>query len=161
MITFNRILVVCIGNVCRSPIAEYLLRSKLADTPGLVVESAGVNALVGRPADPKALAVLGENGTDMRGHRACQLQQNLLMRSDLVLTMDSELLSRINEMFPQIRGRAFLLGKWQEDQPIPDPFRQHRAAFEHVFNLIDRMTDDWLPYLAGPIQKPQKQAANF
>lgn len=161
MMTFNRILIVCIGNVCRSPIAEHLLKAKLSALPGLDVESAGLSALAGRPADPHVLSVLRNNGVDASEHRARQLDPGMLVHSNLVLTMDAELLSRLNRIAPQIRGRAFLIGKWQNDRPIPDPFRQQRAAFEHVFELIDRATDDWMPYLIRPVQKFQKQAVNL
>lgn len=143
---FNRILMVCIGNICRSPTAEYMLRHKLAGSD-IQVESAGLGALVGKPADAIAQAILTEHGIDMSPHSARQINDDMLSSVDLVLAMEEKHLQALHEMCPQIRGRAFFLGKWKNDQTIPDPYRQQRAAFEHVYKLIDQATDAWLPYL--------------
>lgn len=143
---FNHILVVCVGNICRSPMAEYLLRHKLR-TEGIIVESAGIGALVGKPADPTALEILAEQGIDASDHNARQATEEMLGQADLILAMESKHLQRLHSMAPQIRGRAFLLGKWEQDKPVPDPYRQQRPAFEHAFKLIDHATTSWLKYL--------------
>ena len=144
---FNNILVICIGNICRSPTAEYLLKDRLADKPGVTVASAGLGALVDKPADPTALALMQEHGIDASSHRARQVTEDMLAAADLVLAMEPKHLDRLYQMAPQIRGRAFLLGKWLDDQPIPDPYRQQRPAFEHAWKLIEQATDAWLKYL--------------
>lgn len=144
---FNNILVVCVGNICRSPMAEYLLRHKLSHKPDMTIESAGIGALVGKPADPTAVELLAEQGIDASAHRARQVTAGMLARADLILAMESKHLKHLYELAPQIRGRAFLLGKWQDDQPVPDPHRQQRPAFEHAYKLIDQATDSWLKYL--------------
>lgn len=143
---FQNILVVCVGNICRSPMGEYLLRHKLADKPGLLVHSAGIGALVGKPADTAALELLNEHGIDAAPHIARQVDDQLLASSDLILAMEQRHLQHLYNMAPQVRGRAFLLGKWLDGQEIPDPYRQQRPAFEHAFQLIDRSTDSWLKY---------------
>lgn len=143
---FNRILVVCVGNICRSPMAEYLLRHKLKSDK-VTVESAGIGALVGKPADPTTLAILAEQGIDAGEHRARQVTEQMLGQTDLILAMELKHLQRLHSMAPQIRGRAFLLGKWEQDKPVPDPYRQQRPAFEHAFKLIDHATTSWLKYL--------------
>ena len=66
---FNSILVVCVGNICRSPVGERLLRQAL---PELEVTSAGINALVGKPADKTASEVAAAHGLSMHGHEARQ-----------------------------------------------------------------------------------------
>lgn len=67
---FNKILVVCVGNICRSPTAERLLKSY---HPSLTVESAGLGALVGRGADRSAVSVAAAHNLSLEGHRARQI----------------------------------------------------------------------------------------
>lgn len=123
------------------------MRHKLAHKPGMVIESAGIGALSGKPADPTAVELLAEQGIDASAHRARQVTAGMLARADLILAMESKHLKHLHELAPQTRGRAFLLGKWQDDQPVPDPHRQQRPAFEHAYKLIDQATDSWLKYL--------------
>ncbi|MCW8194211.1 low molecular weight phosphotyrosine protein phosphatase [Proteobacteria bacterium 005FR1] len=115
---------------------------------GIKIESAGIGALVGKPAAETTLQILTEQGIDASAHRARQLTENILTSADLVLAMEQKHLAQLYEMAPQIRGRAFLLGKWNNDQEIPDPYRQQRPAFDHVYRLVDQATSAWLPYLA-------------
>lgn len=143
---FSRILLVCIGNICRSPTAEYLLRHSLADSD-IQVESAGLGALVDKPADPIAQEVMAEQGIDMSQHRARQVSREILSGVDLVLAMEDRHLDALHSMAPEIRGRAFLLGKWQNNLAVPDPYRQQRPAFEHAYKLIDQSIEAWLPHL--------------
>ncbi|MCM0612647.1 low molecular weight phosphotyrosine protein phosphatase [Marinobacter sediminum] len=146
---FNNILIVCIGNICRSPMAEYLLRARLPENGGKEVYSAGIGALVDEAADDTALELLKEQGIDAIAHRAQQVTQEMLVDADLILVMEESHLKRLHEIAPQIRGRAFLLGKWQNDQPVPDPYRQQRPAFEHAFKLIDQAIESWLKHLGN------------
>ena len=86
---FNSILVVCIGNICRSPIGEHLLRHYL---PTQKIASAGVNALVGYPADPNTVIVAEKRGIDLSNHIARQLTAELCNEYDLILVMDPKLI---------------------------------------------------------------------
>lgn len=147
MAMFNRILVVCVGNICRSPIGEYLLRHKLAHRPGVIIESAGIGALVDKPVDPTALGVLEEHSLDATEHLARQVTQSMLASADIILAMEEGHLRKLHSMAPQIRGKAFLLGKWTDNTEVPDPYRQQRPAFEHAYKLIDQATTAWLKYL--------------
>ena len=139
---FNKILVVCVGNICRSPTVEALLKSRLAHR-GIDVSSAGTHALVDKPMDSTALEVLREHGVDHPDHKGRQLTREMLQQADIVLTMEKCHVERIARMAPEVRGKTFLLGKWQNDQEIPDPYRQQKVAFEHVYRLMTQGVDSW------------------
>ena len=111
--SFN-ILVVCIGNVCRSPVAERLLRSRLDGLLGerrdaVTVESAGVRALVGNPVDALSSQELARLGGSAEGFAARQLTQAHMLQADLVLTATKELRSRVLRDAPVALRRAFTL----------------------------------------------------
>lgn len=139
---FKTILVVCIGNICRSPTAEALLRDRLAPR-GISVSSAGLGALVDKPMDATALELLREHGSDHADHQARQVTRELIQQHDLILVMEPRHQHDLLRLAPEARGKTFLLGKWQGDKPIPDPYRQQRPAFEHVYALISRAADEW------------------
>ncbi|MGO3127120.1 MAG: low molecular weight protein-tyrosine-phosphatase [Luteimonas sp.] len=143
---FRKILIVCIGNICRSPTAEIVLRHAL-DRPDIEVSSAGLQALVDRPVDPTAAELLRGRGLDPDAHRARQVTPDLLGSVDLVLVMERAQQARIVRDAPQASGKTLLLGKWRGDLEIPDPYRQQRPAFEHVLRLIDESVAGWRPYL--------------
>lgn len=144
---FNNILMVCIGNICRSPSAEYLLKHKLAQKPNIIIHSAGLGALVDKPIDPSAGQLLIANGVDASEHRARQLTTEMLLKADLILVMEQRHIKGVTDLAQQVSGKTFLLGKWSENQPVPDPYRKSVEAFEHVYKQIDQFTDDWLKYL--------------
>lgn len=137
---FSRLLIVCVGNICRSPMAEAILAHRLA-TRGVKVESAGIAALVGHPADPVAQALLRQRGLDLSAHRARQLTPELARGFDLVLVMEAGQQRAVEALEPTARGRVHRLGRWGGFD-VPDPYRQNRAAFERALSLIDRGVED-------------------
>ncbi|WP_028079951.1 low molecular weight protein-tyrosine-phosphatase [Solimonas soli] len=143
---FNRIIVVCTGNICRSPIAEGLLKERLKDRR-VDICSAGTGALVGWPADPLAVEVAADHGLDISAHRAQQATLPLLSAMDLVLTLDQGHSEWINTRYPQLRGRVHKLMKWRENVDVADPYRQPKAAFERAWTDIDAGIGDWLKKL--------------
>ena len=143
---FKNVLFVCVGNICRSPSAEYMLRELVAGK-GIQVSSAGLGALVDHGVDPTAQALLMEHGLDGSAHRGRQISGGILGQADLVLTMERKHVRRITEIAPEASGKTFLLGKWQQDREIPDPYRQHRAAFEHVYALMSEGVNSWSRHL--------------
>jgi protein-tyrosine phosphatase len=143
---FKRILTVCIGNICRSPTAEYLFRQRLSHRD-IHIGSAGLAALCDSPMDEMAARLLSEHGLDGSEHRARQVSSAMLRESDLILCMERSHLEALGRMAPEATGKVFLLDKWMEARDIPDPYRQQRPAFEHVYVLIDRAVSSWLPYL--------------
>ncbi|WP_114238899.1 low molecular weight protein-tyrosine-phosphatase [Dyella sp. C9] len=143
---FKRILIVCVGNICRSPTAEFLFSHHLAGT-GASLESAGLGALVGKPMDATALQVLSEHGVDGSAHEAQQLNAAMLRDADLVLAMEREHVTQMMRMAPEASGKVMLLDRWGQGADIPDPYRQSREAFDHVYGLIDQAVRSWLPHL--------------
>ncbi|WP_311775524.1 protein tyrosine phosphatase [Enterobacter sp. RIT637] len=137
---FNSILVVCTGNICRSPIGERLLRQQL---PGKVVTSAGIFGLEGCPADAVAQDVAWQHGVSLDDHVARKLTRSLLQKSDLILVMEPEHLRFIAAMSPEYRGKSLLYGQWLETKDIPDPYRKSRDAFEYVFGQLGKASQEW------------------
>lgn len=119
--------------------AEALLRRRV---PALAVSSAGIAALVGRPADPVAVALLAERGVDLSGHRARQLTAGMVEGSDLVLVMENRHVADVEALTPAARGRVHVLGRFGRFEVL-DPYRRPREAFEEALTLIERGIDDF------------------
>ncbi len=135
------VLVVCIGNICRSPMAQGLLKQTLPDAN---IISAGLGALSGRPADAHAIDVMNEIGVDITGHRARQLSRTMVMRADLIFVMDNAQRQDIQHLHPATTGRVFRIGDLARFD-VPDPYREARPAFEDVLQLIQRGVEAWVP----------------
>lgn len=137
---FKRILVVCVGNICRSPMAEALLAQALGG--GREVSSAGIGALIGEPADPNAEALMRERGLSIASHLGRQMDESLLRDSDLVLVMERSHQEWIESRWPQARGRVYRWGHWS-DFDVPDPYKKDEAAFREALALIERGLAEW------------------
>lgn len=137
---FDKILVVCVGNICRSPTGEYLLKSLL---PNKTIASAGVGALVGKPADKTALLVANEHGVNMENHIAQQLTSELCREYDLILVMEQGHINAVTNIAPEARGKTMLLSQWLDKQDIPDPYRQSKEAFDFAYGLIESSIEAW------------------
>ena len=140
---FQRILVVCTGNICRSPVAATMLQQRL---PRLTVDSAGLGALVGHPVDPQARRLAEADGLDVDAHEARQLDADLLGEADLVLVMTDGQRQALATRWPEARGKTLLLGKWLDSlnsTDIPDPYRKSPEVFEHVHRLLREATRLW------------------
>ncbi len=122
---------------------EALLAEAVQKThPDVVVSSAGLGALVGRPADPITQELMYARGLDVSTHRARQTTPELIFSSDLILTMSTEQQLQLEKQYPSARGRVHRIGKWGE-YDISDPFKRPKAAFEHALILIEQGIDEW------------------
>ncbi|ENZ8063055.1 MULTISPECIES: protein tyrosine phosphatase [Klebsiella] len=137
---FDSILVICTGNICRSPIGERILRSIFPDKK---IDSAGVGALVGHAADNSAIRVASNHGISLEGHKAIQFTSALGRQYDLLLVMETEHLEQVSRIAPEVRGKTMLLGHWLQGKEIPDPYRKSDEAFESVYRLIDQSCQHW------------------
>lgn len=141
---FQRILVVCIGNICRSPVAEAMLAAAL---PERQIESAGLGALVGQGVDPTARTLGEADGLELAGHQARQLSTEMINAADLVLVMSEGQRRAVGELAPEALGKTLRLGRWLDagrGLDIPDPYRKSSEAFEHVHRLLKDATDAWV-----------------
>ena len=143
VIQMKQILILCIGNICRSPIAEYFLASRLSATyPDVSVRSAGLGALVGYSADPTSCELMLARGIDLSQHRARQVTAERVFTSDLILTMTTEQQEQVEATFSGTRGRVHRLGKWSGFD-VSDPYKRPKAIFEQATILIEQGLDEW------------------
>ena len=145
---FTNILLVCVGNICRSPMAEGLLKHHLAQSAQTnhLLTSAGLNALVGHKADEKACHVLIQKGIDISSHRACQLNSVMVRKADLILVMETSHKKAIEDNEPGARGKVFRLGEWGKFE-IADPYQKDLSIFEDSALLIEQGINQWLTKL--------------
>ncbi|MBU8978160.1 MULTISPECIES: low molecular weight protein-tyrosine-phosphatase [unclassified Lysobacter] len=144
-----RLLVVCLGNICRSPVAEGVLRARIAVSTlaGRVeLDSAGTGDWhVGEPPDRRAVANAAQHGIDISGLRARQLASVDYRRFDWVLCADRANLRDVRARAPaDAHARIDLLLDWAGmagEGEIPDPYTGGAAQFEHVYQLLDRAAD--------------------
>lgn len=137
----KNILVVCTGNICRSPTGEYLLKKELG--PGFNVMSAGLGALVDHPAEPTAMKIAMEHGVDMSAHRARQINMDILKWADLVLVMENGQKQDILRKYPWTEGKVFRYGE-PHKVDVPDPYRRPESAFVMSWNFISKLTPYWV-----------------
>ena len=135
----NTILVVCVGNICRSPMAAAMLAERY---PQKQIYSAGLSALVDHPADAKALAVMAEENLDISSHLAQQISAELVGKADLILTMSTNQTKWIEEQWPHCRGKTFRVGHWI-NKNIADPYMQDKSAFEAAKQDIIDSLEQW------------------
>jgi protein-tyrosine phosphatase len=144
----RHILMVCVGNICRSPMGEAVLKQAL-DAKGrddIQVSSAGLNALIGYPPSEISQRLMNNRKIDISTYRARQLTGKLISEVDLILVMEMEQKKWIEAQHPYTRGKVYRLGEWSNLE-IPDPIGQSSGFFENVLMLIDKGVADWIPKL--------------
>ncbi len=135
-----KILLLCTGNTCRSPMAEGLFKELLKEKELYVqVVSAGLFALDGGMASPQAITAMGEKGIDISKHRARQVTKDLVEESDLILSMTSEHKKRLLTIIPEAKKKVFTLKEFGQGEPldIKDPFGQPVEVYKESAKEIE------------------------
>ncbi len=138
----KNILVLCTGNVCRSPTAEYLLREKL-DSGRFAVESAGIGAVINSAPETLAEKVALEHGLDISGHLSRQVTMDMLRWADVVLVMEKSQKACLLERYPWLDGKIFRYGEPMKVD-VPDPHGRSENAFVMAWNFIEKLTPYWV-----------------
>jgi protein-tyrosine phosphatase len=147
------ILFVCMGNICRSPLAEGIVRAQAAALGiELGVDSAGTHAYhVGEPPDPRARAVARARGTPIDDLRARQVCRDDFHRFGLILAADRQNLAALERLRPpDATAELALLPGWCGDDDcdeVPDPYYDGEPAFTEVYLLLSRLGERLLSRL--------------
>ena len=140
-----KLLIVCLGNICRSPTAEGALRARIAASSlagKVTIDSAGTAGWhAGKPPDPRSIACARGHGVDISMLRARQLRRQDFLEFDWLLCADHENLRDVIDQAPETaRDKVALLMEWagiEGDGVIPDPYTGGPAEFEHAWRLVD------------------------
>jgi protein-tyrosine phosphatase len=140
-----KILLVCMGNICRSPMAEAVVR-RMLDSNGraasTTVDSAGTHDFnVGLPPDPRAQLAALRRGYDMAGMRARRVRPEDFEHFDMILAMDRRNLAALRAACPaqhQHKLTLFLAyAVWSDADEVPDPYGEPQESFDRVLDLIE------------------------
>lgn len=149
----NRILIVCTGNTCRSPMAALLLARSLESggSQHISVDSAGTGAWEGAPASEGSYLVSLEHGLDLSSHRARLLTRSLVDEADLILTMARTHLARVRELGGG--ARAHLLGEFAgragPGAEVSDPFGGELDEYREAFRVLAEMVPKVVARITG------------
>lgn len=140
----QRLLTVCTGNICRSPVAEAALRQFV---PGAEVSSAGLHALVGRDIDPDSAQAAMAQGIEIGPHAARQFTEEMGRKADMIIVMEQHHRNEIIARWPHLSGKSFLLGHFEQGKEIPDPYRRGKALHLHMTSLVLESVSHWAEQL--------------
>jgi glycosyltransferase involved in cell wall biosynthesis/protein-tyrosine-phosphatase len=139
----RNVLIVCHGNIIRSPFAARRIAQALGERAPVSISSAGLGAVPGRPPHPTAVEIAAPRSVDLTFHTARQVMPESVAESDLIFVMDVPQLVVFRKRFPQARAKTFLLTCLAPDAPleIDDPVDGDESVFQACFDHISRATD--------------------
>ena len=142
-----KILFVCTGNTCRSPMAQTMFNQ--AASEGITADSAGIFAVFGSPASSAALEVMQERGFDLSIHSSKPLTSKLIFENDLILTMEIHHAEALKKSYSEFEDKIFTLKGYTdgEDADISDPFGEGLEAYGHCADEIQAAVDKLLQRL--------------
>ncbi|WP_414932428.1 low molecular weight protein-tyrosine-phosphatase [Vibrio europaeus] len=140
----KQILVVCSGNICRSPLAKELFTQALPklkfDSAGVLVEKTG---LKGKPAVGYSQTIAERKGLTLSEHKAKQVTSDLVEWSDLILVMSHDHIDLVSELNSGARGKTLLIGQWIGVGEVNDPLGKDIEEFEHCYRTLARAIESW------------------
>jgi protein-tyrosine-phosphatase/predicted ATP-grasp superfamily ATP-dependent carboligase len=144
----SKIVFVCYGNICRSPLAAALAEQRLSN---VAIDSAGFHQQTGRSCPQKILRIANSFGIDLSGHRSARVTQDELADADLVIAMDLENLNCLRKEFPEMADRTTLLGLFgaQEIFTIADPYLADEAATDKICQQVHASIDSLTSWVVG------------
>ncbi|MDR1255844.1 MAG: low molecular weight protein arginine phosphatase [Puniceicoccales bacterium] len=146
----KKILIVCTGNTCRSPLAMVIISDHLkknAPTSNFSVLSAGVSAQNGEPASKHAAQVASELGLSLDKHAARRVDRNLLKGVDLILCMTGTHKLHLLHNFENLEGKCFTFAECVISQDISDPYGRDIEAYREIAAAIKNSMPDLLSFL--------------
>ncbi|EKD44962.1 MAG: Phosphotyrosine protein phosphatase [uncultured bacterium] len=141
---FKKILFVCVGNICRSPTAEYWARAQLekAGITDLYIYSAGLSAMVGSSIHKEMKLLLDQENIDASEHIAQQVTAKHVNDAEIIFVMEDWHKKELSVAFPSGRGKIFCLGQWK-DEIVVDPYRKEKVVYQEVFDVIKQNWELW------------------
>ncbi len=146
----KRILFVCTGNTCRSPMAAALFRHRVGDEAQWEACSAGIYAGEGSPASTHSVEAMRELGIDLGDHRSQPLTAELVQQADLIVTMTAGHRFEILQDFPAVGNRVFLIksfGTSKVPADITDPFGGTLNIYKRIRDEIDQALSDLILFI--------------
>ena len=142
----NSVLALCLGNICRSPIAEGLLRAHVENQGlSMTVDSAGTSAYhVGESPDTRSISVMRKHGYDISNQRSRQLCVEDFERFDLILAMDQSNVRNAVRLAPNEAAKAKVKLLLDNGAEVPDPYYGGVNGFDLVYQMIDEAARDWV-----------------
>ena len=146
--TTPHILVVCTANICRSPVAEALLRDKLqaAGLGDWTVASAGTWATEGHPAAPFSIMLMGQKGQDIQAHRSQPVTDQLMQQADLLLCMETDHARTLQRAFPSSQHKIYTIRQMvQKRGSVRDPYGGSQRQYERMVAEVEELIERGLP----------------
>jgi protein-tyrosine-phosphatase len=146
------IVFVCTGNICRSPMAEQLLRKMAGRASGFEVCSAGLAAMYGSPASLEAVQVMAECGVELSLHSSRPLTRDLVAAADLLVAMTAAHRDVIGELFPEALDKVVLLRSFdpsRDSEDVEDPIGLSRDRYRKVRDEIAGALPGLMEYVKG------------